>query len=72
MAFTLNVDDICPKCRKPTMQAIIQLHSTNPNLALQNFKCTDCGPVKTKIISLAPKTDLRSGDMSDFDQTATA
>ena len=62
MPFILYVDDNCPKCRKPTMQALVELHPTNPDLALQNFECADCGPVKTKIISLTPKTDLRSGD----------
>jgi hypothetical protein len=72
MSFTLYVDDNCPKCRKPTMQAVVELHPTNPDLALQNFECTDCGPVKAKIISLAPKTDSRPGDVSGFDQTATA
>jgi C4-type Zn-finger protein len=55
MSFTLYVDDTCPKCRKPTMQAVVELHPTNPELALQNFECADCGPVKTKIISLKPR-----------------
>jgi phage FluMu protein Com len=54
MSFTLYVDDRCPKCRKPTMQAVVELHPTNPDLALQNFECADCGPVKTKIIWLKP------------------
>ena len=58
MPFTLYVDYICPKCRKPTMQAVVELHPTNPDLALQNFECAECGPVKTKIISLMPKTDF--------------
>jgi hypothetical protein len=58
MAFTLYVDDSCPKCRKPTMQAVVQLHPTNPNLALQNFECSVCGPVRTKILTLKPGTPL--------------
>jgi hypothetical protein len=32
MVFTLTVDGICPKCRKPTMQAVVELHPTNPDL----------------------------------------
>jgi hypothetical protein len=36
-----------------------------------NLQC-DCGPVKTKVISLMPKPDMKPGDVSDFDQTATA
>jgi hypothetical protein len=33
-----------------------------------------CGlrPGKTKVISLMPKPDMKPGDVSDFDQTATA
>jgi ssDNA-binding Zn-finger/Zn-ribbon topoisomerase 1 len=62
MTFTLYVGDNCPKCRKPTMQAVVQLHPTNPDLALQSFECAECGPVKTKIISLTPKTDSRPDD----------
>jgi hypothetical protein len=54
MAFTLDVYDACPKCRKATMRAVVQLHSTNPNLALQNFECAECGPVRTKILSIKP------------------
>jgi hypothetical protein len=59
MAFTLYVDDSCPRCRKPTLQAVVQLHPTNPNLALQNFECAACGPVRTKILSLKPGAPLR-------------
>ena len=47
-------------------------HPSRRDLALHNFQCADCGPVKTKIISLTPKTDLRPSDVSDFDQTAIA
>ena len=70
MAFNLNVDDICPKCRKPTMQAVVELHPTNPDLALQDFHCADCGPVKTKIISLRSKTGSRPGDSPTEGATA--
>jgi hypothetical protein len=59
MAFTLYVDDSCPKCRKPTLQAVVQLHPTNPNLALQSFECVACGPVRTKILSLKLGAPLR-------------
>jgi len=54
MAFSLYVDDTCPKCHKPTMRAVVELHPSNPDLALQNFECAACGPVKTKIVSLKP------------------
>jgi hypothetical protein len=36
------------------MQAAIELHPTRSDLAVHNFHCADCGPVKTKIISLKP------------------
>jgi phage FluMu protein Com len=48
------IDDICPKCRKSIMQADIERHPTRSDLAIQNFQCTDCGPVKAKIFALKP------------------
>ena len=54
MPFTLFVDETCPKCRKPMRQTTVELHPTDHDLALQNFECSECGPVKTKIISLKP------------------
>jgi len=54
MTFSLSFNDTCPKCHKPIMQAVIESHPSNPDLALQNFECADCGPVKTKIHSLKP------------------
>jgi hypothetical protein len=55
MSFILFVDETCPKCRKPISQTTIELHPTCRDLALHNFRCADCGPVKTKIISLKPE-----------------
>lgn len=52
MAFTSYCEDACPRCRKSTMRAVVELHPTNADLTLQNFACADCGPVKTKVISL--------------------
>ncbi len=52
MSLTLFIHDTCPKCHKPTMQAIIEPHPTRRDLALQNFECADCGAVKTKVLSL--------------------
>ena len=52
-AFQLN--DPCPRCGKLTMQATIEVHPTSPDIALNNFRCAVCGPVKTKVISLTPK-----------------
>jgi hypothetical protein len=54
MSFTLFVDDTCPKCRKPIKQTTIELHPTRRDLALHNFHCADCGPIKTKVFSLKP------------------
>jgi hypothetical protein len=54
MSFALSVNDTCPRCHKPIMQAVIEPHPSNHDLALQNFECADCGPVKTKIYSLKP------------------
>jgi len=46
------VDDACPKCRKPVQLATIELHPDRPGLAVHNYQCTDCGPVRARIISL--------------------
>jgi hypothetical protein len=54
MSVRLSSGDVCPKCRKPMMQAVIEAHPTRPDLALQNFQCGDCGPVRTNILSLKP------------------
>jgi hypothetical protein len=54
MSLIFHFNDPCPRCRKPLMQAEIALHPRNPNLALHNFTCADCGPVKTKVLSLKP------------------
>jgi hypothetical protein len=54
MPFTLYFNDLCPKCAKPTLQAVIEAHRTSRDLALQKFHCADCGPIKTKFISLRP------------------
>ena len=55
MSLTLFIDEPCPKCRKPIRQTTIDVHPTNRDLALHIYECADCGPVKTKIISLKPK-----------------
>jgi hypothetical protein len=54
VSLNLYFNDLCPKCRKPTMQAIIESHPTNRDLAVQKFYCAECGPLKTKFISMKP------------------
>jgi hypothetical protein len=54
MPFNLYFNDLCPKCRKPTMGAVIEAHPTDRDLALEKFHCSDCGPIKIKFISLKP------------------
>jgi hypothetical protein len=54
MPLTFFVDEICPKCRKPIKIAVIELHPSRPDLAVHNFECADCGPVRAKLISLKP------------------
>jgi len=36
------------------MNAEIEAHPTDRTIALHNLKCGNCGPVKTKVISLKP------------------
>ena len=54
MPLILFTDEPCPNCRKPIKQTTITLHPTLPDVALHNYECADCGPVKTKVISLMP------------------
>jgi hypothetical protein len=54
MPLVLSTGEICPKCRKPTLQGVVEAHPSRRDLALHNFQCADCGPIKTKIISLKP------------------
>jgi hypothetical protein len=54
MSLIFHLNDPCPKCGKPTMQAEIELHPTRSDLAVHNFQCANCGPVKSKILSLKP------------------
>lgn len=56
MPFTVNINETCPKCRQPKLRAVFELHPSNPDLAFENFERSDCGPVKTKVISLKPRT----------------
>jgi NADH:ubiquinone oxidoreductase subunit C len=61
MSLTVFFSDTCPRCHKLIMQADIEPHPTRSDFALQNFKCVNCGPVKTKILSLrsnTPPTEL--------------
>jgi hypothetical protein len=42
--------------------AAVMAHPSRTDLALHNFHCADCGPVKTNVISLAPPA--RSADVA--------
>jgi hypothetical protein len=54
MSLTLFAVETCPRCRKPVTLSVIEPHPTNRDLAIHNFNCVDCGPVKAKIYSLRP------------------
>jgi len=54
MPLTFQLNDPCPKCGRSLMQAVIEAHPTDRELALHNFQCGHCGPVKTSVISLKP------------------
>jgi hypothetical protein len=52
LAMNLAINDACPKCRKPVRFAVIELHPIRSDLAIYNYQCVDCGPVRARIISL--------------------
>jgi RNase P subunit RPR2 len=54
MSLVLSSGEVCPKCQKPLMRGIVEAHPSRSDLALHNFHCARCGPIKTKIISLKP------------------
>jgi hypothetical protein len=54
MSFIVYAENVCPRCHKAIMQSVFERHPSCQDLALHKFICADCGPVKTKIISLKP------------------
>jgi uncharacterized Zn finger protein len=55
MALTFQLSGACPNCGQRTMQSVIEAHPNLRDLALKNFRCAGCGPVKTKVLSLKPR-----------------
>jgi predicted RNA-binding Zn-ribbon protein involved in translation (DUF1610 family) len=55
MSLTFVVDEICPKCRKPVRLAVIERHPDRRDLAVHNYQCANCGPVRARIIPLTPQ-----------------
>jgi hypothetical protein len=54
MSLRLHFNDSCPRCGKPTMQSEIEPHPSRTDVAVQNFHCAYCGPVKSVVHSLKP------------------
>jgi hypothetical protein len=54
MSLIFQLNDPCPKCGRSKLQAVIEAHPSRTDIALHNFNCADCGPVKTKVLSLKP------------------
>ena len=46
MSFTLVIDTPCPKCHEPVKVRVIELHLARRELAIQYFRCADCGDVE--------------------------
>jgi hypothetical protein len=64
MSFVLFTDEPCPKCQRPIGQTTIDPHPSIP--ALQIYACADCGPIKTKMISLTPrKSSPKKGSLEE-------
>jgi hypothetical protein len=54
MSLVLSSGEVCPRCHKAPMQGVVEAHPSRSDIALHNFECGTCGPVRTKIISLKP------------------
>jgi uncharacterized Zn finger protein len=66
MSLVFHSNDPCPRCGKALMQAVIEAHPSRRDLALHNFNCAGCGPVKTKIISLKPPAQPSGSGSLEF------
>jgi hypothetical protein len=54
MSLVLSRSEVCPKCRKASMQSVVEAHPSRLDIAFHNFEYADCGPIKTTVISLKP------------------
>jgi hypothetical protein len=54
MSLRFELSDPCPKCGKPLTEAVVELHPSRGDIVFHNFTCADCGPVRTRAISLNP------------------
>jgi hypothetical protein len=58
MSFDLFDNDTCRKCRKPIEETSVEPHPTRRDLAIHNFRCANCGALKTKVLFLKPGKPL--------------
>jgi hypothetical protein len=54
MSLIFHFNDPCPKCGKPIMHAVIDLHPTKRDFAVHRLECGQCGRLKTQLLSLTP------------------
>ena len=47
-----QVSETCPKCGELVTIATVEPHPTRGDLALHNYECERCGPIRTKLIPL--------------------
>jgi hypothetical protein len=47
-----QVSEICPRRGKPVSLAIVEPHPTRTDIALHSYECMDCGPARTRAVSL--------------------
>ena len=52
MSLTIFINDTCPRWRKPVKLTLIEPHPSDRDLAIHNYHCVDCGPVRAKTIPL--------------------
>jgi hypothetical protein len=54
MSLVVYTNDPCPKCFNSWALGVVDRHPTRRDIALHNFYCGNCGPVKTNFIALKP------------------
>ena len=48
MSLTRFIDDACPRVRNPGKLTLIEPHPSDRDLAIHNYHCVDCGPVRAR------------------------
>jgi len=52
--YILKARDHCPVCDGIITLALIEPHASRSGLEVHTFKCEKCGPIKSRVVEIAP------------------